>query len=444
MRAALALAVLGTAAVVDAAPARPPIVWKNQVRRPPPGTAAAQISNVLYLNDCRPNGCTVQPGFDDSRQDRSSIAVTQTTLDAWAHGDALWDELVDCVRTTFLPFDVEVVTTDPGAASHFEVMVAGRSAQLHPELMAGGVAPFVSCGATDDNVISFVFAAQTTDLEFLCGAVAQEAAHVWGLDHELNALDPMTYLDLGSLKRFQNDDAACGEELASPRECWCGGTTQNSYQYLTQLFGGAPLPPATLAISTPIDGQWVEPGFPVRAELTSVLGATTATLSIDGSALATLSPGPFAFNAPVELSAGAHTVEVRAADGGGRQVAASVAVNVMAACANASCAEGFACLGGSCHPDANVPGGLGAACTRNEDCSTGRCVDGSGDHRCAASCDPGHVCPAGFACLDADLGAGTCWPARDDGGCAASGDRGGAAFVLGGLGLLALRRRRRR
>src|SRR5665647_163241 len=108
-------------------------------------------------------------------------------------------------------------------------MIGGLAAQLSPDLVAGGVAPFVGCGATEDNVISFVFAGQSNDLEYLCAAVAQEACHVWGLDHELNKLDPMTYLDLGSLKRFQNAPAQCGETLDAPRQCYCGSNTQNSY-----------------------------------------------------------------------------------------------------------------------------------------------------------------------------------------------------------------------
>lgn len=134
---------------------------------------APLVSNKLYLNDCRPNGCALQPGFDDSRSNHTSIAFTATTMSAWPHGDALWDELVSCVRATFRPFDIEVVTDDPGAANHSEVIVAGTFAQLNPELEgAGGVAPFIGCGGSDDNVITFVFAQQSDDLEYLCGAVA--------------------------------------------------------------------------------------------------------------------------------------------------------------------------------------------------------------------------------------------------------------------------------
>ena len=447
MRAVLLAGLVLGAPVVAHAERLPPVVWKNQVRARPPGVAPAIVSNKLYLNDCRPNGCTVFPGQDDSRTNRTSIAESQVTLDAWAHGDPLWADLVQCVRDTFLPFQVEIVTTDPGSATnHFEVMIGGTSRQLHPELEAGGVAPFVGCGGSDDNVISFVFASSTNDLEFLCGAVAQEAAHVWGLDHELNALDPMTYLDLGSLKRFQNDDARCGETLDAPRECYCGGTTQNSYTYMSQLFGDAPLPPAELEISTPTEGQWVLPGFPVRAVLRSVLGATSATLAIDGTTTATLSPGPFGFNAPATLPGGKHTVTVSAQDGGARVVTGTVNVNVAATCgADKGCADDLHCLGGYCIPGADAVGGLGARCTTNDGCVTGRCIDGSGDLRCTASCDGGDTCPSGFACLADGGGGQICWPSADDGGCAAGGGAGGEGTLASvALGLLVFARRRRR
>jgi hypothetical protein len=46
---------------------------------------------------------------------------------------------------------------------------------------AGGVAPFIPCfGNLEDNVISFVFAETSSDLDYLSGAVAQETAHVFG------------------------------------------------------------------------------------------------------------------------------------------------------------------------------------------------------------------------------------------------------------------------
>lgn len=402
------------------------------------------VSNTLYLNSCRPGGCALQPGFDDSRTNHSSIAFSPTTLSAWPHGDALWEQLVTCVKATFRPFDIDVVVDDPGSsANHFEVMIAGTFAQLNPELEgAGGVAPFIGCGGSDDNVISFVFAQQSDDLEYLCGAVAQEAAHVWGLDHELDALDPMTYLDLGSLKRFQNRDSECGTQIHQPQLCTCGGTTQNSYAYLEQMFGATDLPPSVVTITSPGNNAWVKPGFPVHVMIDSVLGGTRATLAIDGNEVATLSPGPFAFNAPASLGGGMHVVTATGFDGGNRSESASIDVHVTSACsASMPCDEGQYCVGGYCLPGADVDGGLGAECLGNEGCVTNACASSNGEQLCVAPCDDS-ACPAGFECIGDETR--VCWPDRGEGGCEVAGGEPALAILLGiGFGAIVLRRRGR-
>lgn len=421
-------------------------VWKNTVRRAPAAAAPLTgVSHVLYLNDCLPDGCTVTPGNDDSRTDRSSIPQQQVVLSAFPYGDQYWNNLVECVKQTYAPFDIQITTEDPGDAPHFEVMVGGRATQLHPGLQgAGGVAPFIDCSTTANNVISFVFAEEVNNLNFLCGAVAQESSHVWGLDHEMNADDPMTYLELGSHKVFQDDDAACGE--FDPRGCQCGGSTQNSVQFLNDRFGPATLLPASLAITAPAENQWVKPGFPVRAALDSQLSFAGGTLSVDGAQTQTIASGPIAFNAPSDLAGGSHTIEVSATDSGDRTVTDQVTVRVMAACsASAPCPDDFACLGGFCLPDATEPGGLGATCTDNGECITGQCGNDGTDSLCTAACDAGGSCPSGFECLGATGGSGVCWPSSGDGGGCAAGGNAGAGWLLAGLGLatVALRRRRR-
>jgi MYXO-CTERM domain-containing protein len=244
------------------------------------------------------------------------------------------------------------------------------------------------------------------------------------------------------LKRFQNTDSQCGEELDSPRGCYCGGGTQNSYAYLTDLFGAADLPPPTLAL-TPVDGAYVRVGFPVRASLDSVLGETSATFELDGAEVATLSPGPFAFNAPATVTSGDHVVRVTAIDGGGRTVSAMANVKVMPACtSDDACTGDTHCLGGACLPGASVDGGLGATCTDNTSCITGQCGTADGTSLCTAACDAGEVCPDGFDCLAAGA-SGVCWPSSDGGGCAA-GDTTAPGWLLAGIGALAVRLRRRR
>jgi uncharacterized protein (TIGR03382 family) len=454
MRVTLLAAVLSlSAGVADAETFKRPIVWKNRVieAEQPTGGAIAltNVSRKLYLNDCMPSGCAVSPGTDSSLLNRSSIPDTATTLSAYPHGTEHWNKLVQCVKDTFAPFTIEVLTVDPGTVEpHFEVMIGGSDTQLHPQLSAGGVAPYVSCNAQRSNGLSFVFPETTNSLNYLCGAVVQEAMHVWGLDHELDAKDPMTYLELGSLKRFQNNDADCGEELSDPRRCRCGTSSgvpsnpnkQNSFRYMINTFGLNPsLAAPTLEITTPREGGWVKPGFPIGAIMTSPLEAISAEIKIDSTVAATLDMAPFVVNAPASVTAGPHAITVTGADAGDRTVTATVNVNVMASCANgAKCAGGTHCLGDLCWPGSNVDGGLGADCVGNEDCISGSCAMGTEESKCVSQCDAGEKCPSGYECIS---GANVCYPSAS-GGCSTNG--GSPAFVLLVLGVMALVIRRRR
>ena len=411
-------------------------VYKNTVKNKGAIGAFTTVSHVLYLNDCKPNGCIVRPGQDNSRTNTSSIAQSQRTLAAFPY--SYWNQLVACVEDTFAPFDIQITTQDPGNSPHFEVMVGGTAVALDPSLQgAGGVAPFIDCSTTEDNVISFVFAQEVDNLNFLCGAIAQEAAHVWGLDHELDADDPMTYLELGSRKSFQNTAAQCGED--SPRACECGGSTQNSVQFLASTFDNSNLQPATASISEPRDGQYVRPGFPVRAALESQLQFKTGQLLVDGQPVASLSSGEVAVSAPASIAGGNRTIAVSLTDTGSRTAMDSVTVTVLGPCA-AGCATGLVCLDGLCMPGANVDGGLGANCTENLQCITGTCASDGTTKLCTGSCDANNACPSGFECLGEGESA-ICWPGSDGGGCS-TGNPAGFLVVGLGLGLAMLRRRR--
>ncbi len=415
-------------------------VWKNTVKNKGAVAAFTPVSHVLYLNDCFPNGCTVNPGNDDSRANTSSIPSSQRRLNPFPYG--YWDELVACVQDTFAPFDIQITTQDPGNANHFEVMIGGTAVALDPSLQgAGGVAPFIDCSTTQDNVISFVFAEEVNNLEFLCGAVAQEAAHVWGLDHELNAADPMTYLELGTSKRFQNTASQCGEELSAPRACFCGGQTQNSFAFMASTFDNSNLPPASAILSSPVEGQYVRPGFPVRGVLDSPLQFRSGQLAIDGKVVASIDDDPVAITAPAAIEAGERTITLALTDTGSRTATDSVKVNVLGSCA-AGCQAGFSCLGGICMPGSNIAGGLGAACTDNAECIGGTCASDGTVSQCTSVCDPGGVCPAGFDCLGEGASA-ICWPESAEGGCSAGGNSTGFLAIGLGLGAMLLRRRRR-
>jgi len=456
----VALGVAPAVVHADSAPL-PGVVFENRVIPMPEGASPlAPISHTLFLNRCT-GGCLVTPTSfmtDDSRTDRSSIPSTAKTLSQGygptiSNADAQWATLVDCVKQTFLPFNIDVVTTDPGTASHHEVMITdSASTTLRSGLNAGGVAPFIGCGGTYNNGLSFVFQAGGNSMNFICGAVAQEAAHVWGLDHEYQKDDPMTYLNLGSLKRFQNVSVQCHDSSQPPNpvaQCQCGDPMQNSYQYMLQTFGASNLPPATLTISTPQEAQWVKPGFPIRASLTSVIsGAEGGNASIDGTPSGAVTGlQPLAFNAPTTLAGGDHAVTVNGVDGGGRSASATVHVKVTAACsATMKCGNGLNCIGGYCIPGRDVDGGLGTQCSSNDNCITGQCGSADGDQLCTGACNSDGTCPDGYSCLGGAGADGVCWPSASNSGCSTSGagsSSGGPLAMLAGLGFAAIVLRRR-
>jgi uncharacterized protein (TIGR03382 family) len=399
-------------------------------------------SHTLYVNSCLPNGCAVTRGQDSSITNTSSIASQNTTMSAWSYGPDAWATVMDCVKENFAPFDIDVTDVDPGTASHFEVMVGGTSFELSPSIMnAGGIAPRISCNAQYNNNLAFVFAAQTSHLGYLCNAIVHEAGHIYGLSHSLDARDPMTYMQLSEPKAWTNAEQQCGTDAGERQSCRCFQSTnlQNSFRYLKDVFGLKPgLAESSLVISTPKEGMYVRPGFPVTATYTSPLLTLSAHMAIDGGTQQPAANGVFAWNAPATIGAGDHSVTVAATDYADRMATQTINVKVMASCtASDSCGSGFSCLGGFCLPGRDVEGGLGATCVGNNDCSTASCASDGTNSYCTAQCDPGNSCPSGFECL---AGANQCWPVAE-GGCSAGGSP--SWLVALGFLLVPLRRRRR-
>jgi hypothetical protein len=192
---------------------------------------AASADGTLFLDRCSA-GCAYTPGFDDAGSNTSSVVSQASNLAAFAHGDTSWNAVVDCVRDTFAPFDIEVTDADPGTAPHFEIAVAGLPTQIG---FPNGVANVASVTCADDRVvedgIGFAFANLLGDVPLeICWNAAQAAGSLLGLDIALLATDVMTYLNGPLPKAFEDQAASCGESQARP--CRCGGTTQNSYQWL--------------------------------------------------------------------------------------------------------------------------------------------------------------------------------------------------------------------
>jgi hypothetical protein len=442
---ALAMGLVSSAAV--AAP-RGSYKWTSedligsQYQAPNP----AAVSNVIYLNNCKPSGCQIKPGGNNAMTNTSTIPDALSNVSAFTGSDAVWQQVVQCVRQTYADFDVQIVTERPTSGNYHMAIVAGTPGQVQMQNGVLGVSPF-SCGYIN-NAISFTFANLIpNDVAEMCWTVAQETAHSWGLDHKYDNRDPMTYLSGGpAIKRFQNEAGSCGEYSA--RQCSCsyagtGSAKMNSHALIMATFGSSTpdTTPPGVTITYPTEGAQITAGFPVRADIMDDRVVAKAEFRLDGQLIKTLEDGPWHFAAPAALGQGKHKVEVTAYDRAGNQAKGTVNVQFGTVCMAATdcTTAGNVCIDGHCVAGPGMPGGLGTPCGGNADCASGQCgSDGAGNNYCVEACDPAaNGCPSGFDCQDAGGGAGVCWPAPEDGGPCSAGKNGTGAMMLM-LGLVAM------
>jgi hypothetical protein len=418
----------------------------------------ATVDHIIYLNRCV-GGCTLHPGQNNSTTDTSSIVNSTVQLSQYSGSTSQWNQIVNCVKQTYAPFNVQIVTDRPPAGTNYHMaIVAGFASEAGEQQGVLGVSPF-SCGYIK-NSISFSFAnEEPSNIDDICWTVSQETAHSWGLDHKYDNRDPMTYLSTGpSVKTFQNQAGSCGEYSA--RTCQCtyqgtGNSAMNSYALIMATFGGsAPdTTKPTVSITDPQNNAVVQPGFPIHVDANDDTAVASVDLKIDGTSIGALTNAPYIWNAPSSLAGTTHHVEATATDLAGNTATATVDVSFPVACHHDSdCDNGQVCNNGSCVAGPGMQGGLGADCTMNSDCASGQCADdGQGHQYCVSACDPAmSTCPSNFTCEAVGNG-GVCWPGGNNnnggggsGGCDAGGSAG-APMLLGlGLGAMLITRRRRR
>ncbi len=283
--------------------------------RPAAAGALAQ-SKIIYLNH---TGITLQPGDDDARTNRSSIIGGQASVPAWNTSAANWTATVQCMKTMFARFDVTVTDVNPGMVPHMEAVFGGSPQNIGMGQGVGGVSPFTDDCAVIENSIVFAFTnVLPQDAQSVCEVMAQEVAHSYGLDHEMLASDPMTYLNYNGDRTFKDQTVSCGEY--QNRACGIGGSVcrsnQNSVQLLTDRLGKADLVAPTLAITSPADGETVPPGFTVDATAMDDVAVTGGKLFVDDVDVGPVTgPGPFTFPTDPSLADGAHTLRVEVTDG---------------------------------------------------------------------------------------------------------------------------------
>lgn len=418
------------------------------------------ISKLLFLNRCE-GGCTIQPGANDARLNTSSIAPSTSNLSEYAGTDEQWDQTVQCVRDMYSPYDVQVVTDDPGTdVFHHEAIVAGSPDEIGLNGSIGGIAPS-SCSPLN-NVISFSFAnsgfSNNQDVLTMCWTIAQESAHSFGLpNHVFHCMDPMTYLDGSCGKKFfRNKSLPCGEFAQAP--CNCSGATQNSHIELGAVFGPGTLPPPpSVTIQLPAADATVVDDFSIYWEASDERLIDHSELWINGTKYLDIEaaewegrsqPTDYNLQAPT-LPDGIIDVEIRAYNEIGSEAIEKITVTKGAPCTSAdSCFDFQECNEGRCEYGTAVAE-LGDGCDVDQQCLEGACAEVGGDRACATSCNPNvtGACLEGFSCESASTGGAVCWPTSDTGGCCSvAGSKRDPLpwFGLGMffLGLVVLRRRR--
>lgn len=209
------------------------------------------VSRTIYLNRCQ-GGCLIRQGQENAAANTSSIQISgQANYTEFSYGDDKWDQLVQCVRETYAPFNIKIVEDRPASGTYWMHVVAGTSTQFGFDQNDGvlGVSPgtFQCPSPLLNNTITFTFVNDQfidDDVNEWCWIVAQETAHSFGLDHEALALDPMTYIGLGQLPTprhdFKDENGACGAFQSGDQGCYCPSIPQqNSYQSILGIFGGA-------------------------------------------------------------------------------------------------------------------------------------------------------------------------------------------------------------
>lgn len=331
---------------------------------PATGLAALAQSRTIYLNR---KGVTLYPGNDDARTNRSSIVNQTSQVPAWNTSDANWAAVVTCMKDMFARWDVTITDQDPGNVPHLEAVFGGSPQNVGMPSGVGGVSPFTyDCGIIENSIVFTFTSVMGNNAQTNCEVMAQEIAHSYGLDHEMLASDPMTYLSYNGKRTFKDQTVSCGEY--QNRACGIGGNVcrpnQNSVQLLNQRLGLADLVAPELAITSPADQATVAPAFEVTATATDNVAVAKADLYIDDVLAGSITgPGPYAFSTDAALAEGPHVVRVEASDGKNVQ-SQTIMVTVRAGGDGSGDGDGDGTGdgNGAGDGDGNGDGGVGGGC----------------------------------------------------------------------------------
>ncbi len=299
------------------------LIFARQIIAPSttPAAAPGKVARLVYLNK---NGVTLTPGDNNAASNHSTVPTKPTTIAPWEPTATTWNATVACIREVFAPFQISFVESDPGDVPHVEAVFGGSPLQFGMSGTVAGVAPFTRDCSIIENAIVFTFpnVVPQADARGICEIQAQEIAHAFGLDHVMEPADPMTYLEYGKNRSFQNKLSECGEDQSRP--CGIGASAcrakQNSVALLDERLGKHPAPVGdtiapNLSIMSPANNATVSPTFEVNIAVTDNTKVLRATVFIDDVPQGSVTGAPWTLSTPGTLAQGKHQIRIEADDG---------------------------------------------------------------------------------------------------------------------------------
>ena len=250
---------------------------------------------------------------------------------------------------------VFTLTRPTSGAYYTEVISSGGGAWCGSAANVAGVAPFLCDDIAGGVAYTFLGGKNAKETAVI---IAQEQAHLVGLEHTLSARDIMDPTICPNCDGFENVDNQIQNDH-------CGRSRQNSYQMIKDRlgtwsggikptpFGCQPdLAPPQVDILTPANNSAVGDSFLLRVQASDQCSVSRVTVSVAPMGLhAESTAGPFEWT--LSRITGVQTITVTAFDPSGKQTSSSVTVRTGGAVATGG-------AGGS-PGGATGMGGLGGA-----------------------------------------------------------------------------------
>jgi hypothetical protein len=291
---------------------------------------------VVYLNL---DGAPINGNGEDSRTNSSWVAADNGftgPYPPWGGSAAQRQSLLDAVRADWMPFNFVITDQRPASGNYTMAMHGPVNHPFGPGTV--GIAP-VDC--YDDNrnniVYAFYSAAQLggpAPLGEQATTVGQEIAHSFGLEHvsgngaQSDIMYPTTSVNASFLDTCFPITGALRCSSQHSQFSGCGnGSTQNSYQELTAMFG--PNNPdnadPSVHITAPSDGATVQAGssFEIVVEASDDVQVTGVELFINGNSVGIQASPPYAWPAQ-GIPEGSHELYAIAGDPSGNEAESAV------------------------------------------------------------------------------------------------------------------------